>query len=60
LQTGQGAGALRTVKEYNETMEYIHQKSVRWGLGRKPEEWRELSDHEYGPLFPLAVPDFGV
>ena len=55
-----GAGALRTVKEYNETMEYIHQNSVRWGLGRKPEEWRELSVHEHGPLFPLAVPDFGV
>ena len=55
-----GAGTLRTVKEYNETMEYIHQNSVGWGLARKPEAWRESSFQEHGPLFPIAVPDFGV
>ena len=41
--------ALRTVKEYHETVEYIHWNPVRRGLVARPEEWRWSSVHEYGP-----------
>lgn len=40
--------ALRTVKEYNETVEYIHWNPVRRGLVARPEEWKWSSVHEYG------------
>jgi putative transposase len=40
--------ALRTVKEYNETVEYIHWNPVRRGLAARPEEWKWSSAHEYG------------
>ncbi len=40
--------ALRTVKEYMETVEYIHWNPVRRGLVKRPEEWRWSSAAEYG------------
>jgi putative transposase len=39
--------ALRTVKEYMETVEYIHLNPVRRGLVEHSEEWRWSSVHEY-------------
>jgi putative transposase len=42
--------ALRTVKEYFEKVEYIHQNPVRRGLVRRAEDWPWSSIHEYGPL----------
>ncbi len=39
--------ALRTVKEYQETIEYIHMNPVRRGLVRRPEDWRWSSYPEY-------------
>jgi REP element-mobilizing transposase RayT len=39
--------ALRTVKEYMETVEYIHMNPVRRGLVRLAEEWKWSSVHEY-------------
>jgi putative transposase len=38
--------ALRTVKEYHETVEYIHLNPVRRGLVKKAREWRWSSVHE--------------
>ncbi len=40
--------ALRTVKEYMETVEYIHWNPVRRGWVKRPEEWRWSSAVEYG------------
>jgi len=39
--------ALRTVKEYNEKVEYIHLNPVKAGLVRRPEEWFWSSAREY-------------
>jgi len=39
--------ALRTVKEYHETVEYIHWNPVRRGLVKRAEEWRWSSMPEY-------------
>ncbi len=39
--------ALRTVKDYTDTVEYIHQNPVRRGLVTRPEEWTWSSYHEY-------------
>lgn len=39
--------ALRTVKEYMETVEYTHINPVRRGLVRSPQEWKWSSVHEY-------------
>jgi hypothetical protein len=39
--------ALRTVKEYMETVEYIHLNPVRRGLVKNSEEWQWSSVHEY-------------
>lgn len=39
--------ALRTVKEYHETIEYIHLNPVRAGLVRRPEDWPWSSFNEY-------------
>ena len=39
--------ALRTVKDYTDTVEYIHLNPVRRGLARRPEEWKWSSYHEY-------------
>jgi REP element-mobilizing transposase RayT len=39
--------ALRTVKEYQEKVEYIHLNPVKAGLVSRPEEWRWSSVHDY-------------
>jgi putative transposase len=39
--------ALRTVKDYGETVEYIHMNPVRRGLVKRPEEWKWSSFPEY-------------
>jgi putative transposase len=42
--------ALRTVKDYLETVEYIHLNPVRRGLVEQPEQWRWSSSREYAGL----------
>lgn len=39
--------ALRSVKEYNEKIEYIHLNPVKAGLVRRPQDWRWSSAGEY-------------
>lgn len=39
--------ALRTVKEYNEKVEYIHLNPVKASLLKRPEDWRWSSVHDY-------------
>ena len=39
--------ALRTVKAYNEKVEYIHMNPVRAGLVSRPQDWRWSSFNEY-------------
>ena len=39
--------ALRTVKEYNETLVYIHWNPVKAGLVAQPEQWRWSSVHDF-------------
>ena len=39
--------ALRTVKEYNAKVEYIHLNPVKAGLVRRAEDWRWSSVHDY-------------
>ena len=42
--------ALRTVKEYHETIEYLHLNPVRAGLVRQPEDWPWSSFSEYAGM----------
>jgi REP element-mobilizing transposase RayT len=42
--------ALRTVKEYNEKVEYIHLNPVMAGLVSRPEDWRWSSYNEYAGM----------
>jgi REP element-mobilizing transposase RayT len=42
--------ALRSVKEYNEKVEYIHLNLVRAGLVSRPEDWRWSSYNEYAGM----------
>jgi putative transposase len=42
--------ALRTVKEYNEKVEYTHLNPVRAGLVSRPEDWRWSSYNEYAGM----------
>ncbi len=42
--------ALRTVKDYIDTVEYIHLNPVRRGLVSRPEDWRWSSYPEYSGL----------
>ena len=42
--------ALRSVKEYNEKVEYIHLDPVRAGLVSRPEDWRWSSYNEYAGM----------
>ena len=44
--------ALRTVEEYNEKVECIHQNPVRAGLVSRPQDWRWSSLNEYAGLSP--------
>jgi hypothetical protein len=39
--------ALRTVKEYNRAVEYIHLNPVKAGLVQRPEDWPWSSAREY-------------
>ncbi len=39
--------ALRTVKEYKETVEYIHLNPVTASLVERAEDWRWSSVHDY-------------
>lgn len=39
--------ALRTVKEYNERVDYIHLNPVRAGLVKRPEDWPWSSVHDF-------------
>jgi len=39
--------ALRTVREYNEKVEYIHLNPVRAGLARRADAWPWSSVHDY-------------
>ena len=39
--------AMRTAKEYYETVEYIHLNPVKAGLVSRPEEWPWSSEHDY-------------
>jgi len=38
---------LRTVREYNEKVEYIHLNPVKPGLVRRAQDWRWSSVNEY-------------
>jgi hypothetical protein len=42
--------ALRTVKEYNEKVEYIRLNPVKAGLASCPEDWRWSSCNEYAGM----------
>jgi putative transposase len=42
--------ALRTLKEYNEKVEYVHLNPVRAGLVSRPEDWRWSSYNEYAGM----------
>jgi REP element-mobilizing transposase RayT len=42
--------ALRTVKEYNEEVEYLHRNPVRAGLVSRPEDWRWSSYNEHADM----------
>ncbi|HEV2424199.1 MAG TPA: hypothetical protein VGZ29_05170, partial [Terriglobia bacterium] len=44
--------ALRTVKEYNETVEYIHVNPVRRGLVQRAEDWDWSSANQHGGRSP--------
>jgi hypothetical protein len=39
--------ALRTVKEYHETVEYVHLNPVRRALVKRAEDWKWSSAREY-------------
>ena len=39
--------ALRTVKEYGETLEYVHWNPAKAGLVKRPQDWRWSSLHQY-------------
>jgi len=45
--------ALRTVKEYGETVAYIHLNPVRRGLVGHPGQWKWSSYHEYAGATPV-------
>jgi putative transposase len=42
--------ALRTVKGYNEKVEYTHLNPVRAGWVSRPEDWRGSSHNEYAGI----------
>jgi putative transposase len=53
--------ALRTVREYNQKVQYIHLNPVNAGLVRRPEDWPWSSVHDYAgtinhaPLTPSGL-----
>ena len=53
--------ALRTVKEYNEKVQYIHLNPVKAGLAKRPEDWPWSSIHDYtGNLTDAPVTPSGL
>jgi putative transposase len=42
--------ALRTVKEYNEKVEYVHLNPVKAGLAARAQDWRWSSVNEYSGM----------
>jgi hypothetical protein len=42
--------AVRTVKDYMGTVEYIHLNPVRRGLVSRPQDWKWSSIHEYSGM----------
>ncbi len=44
--------ALRTVKEYNKTVEYLHLNPTRSGLACCPQDWRWSSFDDYAGVTP--------
>ena len=47
--------AVRTAKEYHETVEYIHWNPVKAGLVSRPEDWPWSSVHDYSVAQSLRV-----
>jgi hypothetical protein len=47
--------AIRSVKEYYETLEYIHPNAVRKGLVRHAEDWLWSSIHSSGGRGPIRL-----
>ena len=43
-------GTMRSVKEYNEKVEYIHLNPVKAGLAVRPQDWRWSSVNEYSGM----------
>jgi len=47
--------AIRTVKEYQDAMQYMHFNPVNKGLVRTPEDWPWSSFHSYGGPGPVRL-----
>ena len=47
--------AVRTVKEYWDSMQYMHFNPLKQGLVKKPEEWPWSSFHSYGGPGPIRL-----
>ena len=47
--------AIRDVKEYHDTLSYMHFNPVRQGLVRRPEDWPWSSIHSYGGPGPIRL-----
>ncbi len=47
--------ALRTVKEFRDSLQYMHMNPVRKGLVTKPEDWPWSSIHCYGGPGPIRL-----
>jgi hypothetical protein len=47
--------ALRSVKEYNEKVEYIHLNPVRAGLVSRPEDWSRPAGSSYNEYAGMGV-----
>jgi putative transposase len=47
--------ALRTVKEYNEKVEYIHLNPVRAGLVSRPEDWSRAAGSSYNEYADMSA-----
>ena len=47
---------MRDVKEYHETLDYLHLNPVRKGLVARPEDWLWSSIHSYGGPGPVRLP----
>ena len=53
--------ALRTVREYNEKVPYLHLNPVKAGLASRPEYWPWSSVHDYtGSINPAPATPSGL